>query len=417
MRPISVFQDSKTRPILRWSTLCATVLYLLCSSAPAWSFSFDHGTRGGWTYELFNSSDTSVLSSGSAPWDGGLNCPILTYDSPDDHRGSIKLLVSSADYSAADYGDYLVVRFVSRDLRGSPNWQTATSFTAQLLPANVAEELWVPDVLGRLEIVVYDRDEAREKILYSDLGTLIDTPGWAAQELDISATLAGADPPVSDYQIRQVRVTFFILVEEGRYITEIMAFSVDEVVPCNCHIFDDRDSFRDAADSWTRYGFRYHDLSGDLSDLPASPVDASDFDDHFDIGYSNLDAFNVLEESDGPCTLGGSRSLFTHSVGSADNYTLTFSNFEGRDSPVTAFGVTVCDFASHMSTPASITFDTGTSSGTLLTVPGGQPSYTQNFVGIVVDPEDAFTSITLTFDDNESGSQRFDIVHYTPDSW
>ena len=73
----------------------------------------------------------------------------------------------------------------------------------------------------------------------------------------------------------------------------------------------------------------------------------------------------------------------------------------------------MCDFASNLSTAASITWDTGTRSGTLLKVPNGQASYTKNFVGVVC--EDAFTSINLTFDDNASGSQSFDSVHYSPD--
>jgi len=80
---------------------------------------------------------------------------------------------------------------------------------------------------------------------------------------------------------------------------------------------------------------------------------------------------------------------------------------------VTAFAITITDFASNITDPATITYDTGDLSGTLLSVPGGQPEYTQNFLGLIVDEAEAFTSITLTMDDTLSGFQYFDESIYT----
>jgi hypothetical protein len=97
----------------------------------------------------------------------------------------------------------------------------------------------------------------------------------------------------------------------------------------------------------------------------------------------------------------------------ADDYSLTFSNFGGADRRITDFGLSVCDFANGLSEPARITYNTGTESGTLLPVPSGQPPYTSNFVGVVVCPEAAFDTITLTFDDNASGMQWLDEVIYS----
>ena len=65
------------------------------------------------------------------------------------------------------------------------------------------------------------------------------------------------------------------------------------------------------------------------------------------------------------------------------------------------------------SDPATITYDIGDYTGILLTVPGGQADYTQNFVGLIVDNSEAFTSITLTMDDTLSGFQYFDESIYT----
>ena len=171
---------------------------------------------------------------------------------------------------------------------------------------------------------------------------------------------------------------------------------------------------RAAAWPTTTYSFESHGLSEDVNDLVPSPVPASDFEDHFDIAYHNLNAFNVSYSPGSPCNAHGDRALFTHSV-VADDYSLTFSNFGGANRSITAFGLTVCDFASNISEPVSIVYDTGTDSGTLLVVPSGQPDHTANFVGVVVCSEAAFDSITLTLDDNMSGFQWFDEVIYSRD--
>ena len=68
------------------------------------------------------------------------------------------------------------------------------------------------------------------------------------------------------------------------------------------------------------------------------------------------------------------------------------------------------DFASNLGVNdvSTILYSAGGSSGTLLTVVGGQPDYTQNFVGLIVDPAEGFVSITLTLNDVGSGFQSFD---------
>ena len=61
----------------------------------------------------------------------------------------------------------------------------------------------------------------------------------------------------------------------------------------------------------------------------------------------------------------------------------------------------------------TIAYDTGGLTGTLFSIIGPQPDYTQNFVGLTVDGADAFTSITLTLNDINSGFQYFDEVIYS----
>lgn len=61
----------------------------------------------------------------------------------------------------------------------------------------------------------------------------------------------------------------------------------------------------------------------------------------------------------------------------------------------------------------TISYDTGSLAGVLLSVVGGQPDFTQNFVGLLVDPAEAFTSITIVLNDNLSGFQDFDEVIFS----
>ena len=178
--------------------------------------------------------------------------------------------------------------------------------------------------------------------------------------------------------------------------------------------YSDEALFRvDAAPTIT-YGFETHGFTetgshtGDL----ASPLSASDLDNNFDLAYTNLNAFDIWDDAGSVWLTEGTHYLWTHSVPTA-NYTLTFSNFDGSNAAVTAFGLSIIDFASGITDPVTITYDAGGLTGNLLTVPAGQSDYTQNFLGLIVDSTEAFTTITLTMNDNLSGMQSFDEIIYS----
>lgn len=181
-------------------------------------------------------------------------------------------------------------------------------------------------------------------------------------------------------------------------------------------VYNDKAAFQAAAGATTTYGFETHGVvEGD--DL-LSPVPASQLDNNFDLAHTNLNAISIEDNAAAPGVVDGTHYLFTHSVAPpfASDYTLTFSNFSGSNNEITAFGLTITDFASFLTEedgPVTITYDTGTMTGTLLSILGGQPPFTQNFVGLTVDSVDAFTSITLTMNDNLSGFQDFDEVIYS----
>lgn len=174
--------------------------------------------------------------------------------------------------------------------------------------------------------------------------------------------------------------------------------------------YNDKAVFLAAAGSSTTYGFETHGLS-ESTEL-ASPLSASQLDNNFDLAYTNLNSFQIIDNAAAAGVVNGSRYLFTHSSAGAPEYTLTFSNFGGVNAGIIAFGLTITDFASNITDPVTITYDAGGITGTLLSVVGGQPDFTQNFIGLTVDGAEAFNSITLSFDDVLSGFQDFDEVIY-----
>jgi hypothetical protein len=173
-------------------------------------------------------------------------------------------------------------------------------------------------------------------------------------------------------------------------------------------IYNDEAAFRAAAGTVSTYGFEVHGLA-ESTDIP-SPVAAANLDNAFELAHTGLNAFQIVDNAGSSFGAEGTHFLFTHSQAGAQSYTLTFSTFGGVGAPIVAFGLTVVDFASNIQTPAAIGYSAGAFSGTLLFVPGGQPDYTQNFVGLIVAPAEAFSSITLTLDDLSSGFQSFDEV-------
>jgi hypothetical protein len=177
-------------------------------------------------------------------------------------------------------------------------------------------------------------------------------------------------------------------------------------------VYNDEASFRASAGIATTYGFEDHGVVEGAELAFSSPLTASLLDNHFDLAYSNFNAFSIIDDVADPGVVDGTHFLFTHSTVAA-NYTLTFSNFSNTGDGVTAFGLTITDFASNIVDPVSITYDTGIHSGTLLSVLAGQPDYTQNFIGLIVDETEAFSSITLTMNDNFSGFQSFDEIIYS----
>lgn len=176
-------------------------------------------------------------------------------------------------------------------------------------------------------------------------------------------------------------------------------------------VFLDEAAFRAAAGPVTTYGFEIHTLA-ESTNL-ASPLLAGQLDNSFGLAYTGLNLFEIVDDAADPNVVDGTHFLFTHSSVAAPNYTLTFSNFGGINAAVTAFGLTVVDFASNIQDPVTITFDTGALTGTLLSVVGGQDDYTQNFIGLTVSPGEAFGSITLTLNDITSGFQSFDRVLFS----
>lgn len=179
-------------------------------------------------------------------------------------------------------------------------------------------------------------------------------------------------------------------------------------------IYNNEAAFRAAAGLVTSYGFEVHNLA-ESAEL-TSPLAAGDLDNHFDLAYTNLNSFQIIDNAAAAGVADGTHYLFTHSQATAPNYTLTFSNFGSANNSITAFGLTLTDFASNLTANdpvATITYTAGALAGTLLTVFAGQPDYTQNFIGLTVDPADAFTSITLTLNDNLSGFQDVDEIIYS----
>lgn len=180
-------------------------------------------------------------------------------------------------------------------------------------------------------------------------------------------------------------------------------------------IYNDEAAFRAAAGPTTTYGFETHGVVEGAELAFDSPISAAQLDNNFDLAHTNFNGLKIIDDGAAPGVAGGTHYLFTHSVGNASDYTLSFANFGGSYASTIAFGITITDFASNIidNDPVTITYDTGGLAGTLLTVIGGQPDYTQNFVGLIVDAFDAFTSITITLNDNSSGFQDFDEVIYS----
>lgn len=176
-------------------------------------------------------------------------------------------------------------------------------------------------------------------------------------------------------------------------------------------VFNDEAAFRAAAGTVRTYSFETHSVA-ESANL-ASPVLAAQLDNSFAVGYTGLNLFEIVDDAADPGAVDGTHFLFTHSQATSPTYTLTFSNFGGLNAAVRAFGLTIVDFASNIQSPTEITYDTGVLSGTLLSVPGGQPDFTQNFVGLIVDPSEAFNSIALVLNDVNSGFQSFDEVIFS----
>jgi len=388
-------------------------------STQAQEFTFNAGTNEGWTYRLINTTTGGEIRSGAAVWADATNFPLVIGDPLGDSQGSAGQLVGGVDYAVPQVGHFLILQLISPDLSSSTDWQDTFSFATKLAPVFVADAL-TPDLFANVGIAVDDLDTGTQRSFVNGSATTINAFEWSEREFDFSAAFAGASPPVVNYVVRNVVVNFWIAKQVGKGISDVLFFAVDDMAGCDCpdiaicQPFDDELAFRAEAGVVTTYGFEVNGLSENVNDLPPSPVPASDFDGHFDIAYTNLNGFNVANSPGSSCNTDGVKSLFSHSVVASD-YTLTFSNFGNAGQAITAFGLTVCDFASNISVPAEITYDTGTRSGTLLAVPNGQPDFSLNFMGLVVKPSDAFTSITLTFDDNLSGFQNFDEVIYAPE--
>lgn len=190
-------------------------------------------------------------------------------------------------------------------------------------------------------------------------------------------------------------------------------------------VYDNEAVFRGAAGASTTYGFETHAVS-EATELP-SPLTAAQLDGHFDLGYSGLNSFQVFDIAGAHGVADGSHFVATHSQATAPAYTLTFSNFGGTGAAITAFALTMTDFASHLEQrqgPWTVRYQAGSLSGVLFSTLLAQPEYTVNFMGLTVDDGDAFSSITLSFNDVASGTQMFDEVIYTaagavplPASW
>ncbi len=180
-------------------------------------------------------------------------------------------------------------------------------------------------------------------------------------------------------------------------------------------VYNNEAAFRAAAGLATTYGFENHGVVEGAELAFSSPLSAAQLDGNFDLAYANFNGFQIVDNAAATGVADGSHYLFTHSSGAASDYSLVFSNFGGANASVTAFGFTITDFASNINdnNPVTIAYSAGGPAGILLSILGGQPDFTQNFVGLTVDAVDAFSSISITLNDNLSGFQDFDEVIYS----
>jgi hypothetical protein len=196
--------------------------------ASALEFDFNNGTNQGWTYAVYG-QDTGVttdLLQGPGPlgWYDQNNYPNVFGD-PADSNGSAAFGYLTTPCYGSQY-DWIILRFISPDLSGMPQWQTANGFTAQVMNAALTPDL----TYTNLWMVIHDNVTATDRSFYNGTAATNDYYDWTSHSFnDLSGVLGAAMPAVTDYSVKQVMVYFWYQWPTGPGIEG--GFYLDNVLP------------------------------------------------------------------------------------------------------------------------------------------------------------------------------------------
>jgi hypothetical protein len=213
------------------SKLIILVLGASSLMASGEDYGFNLGNSAGWTYSLVNGTTSDEIRSGSAGWSDINDYPNVFTDPVWDNYGAAQAWVLPSDYSKVSPGDYLLLDFLSPDLTKSDDWQSASIFTARLLPSFTAGAL-TPDMYANMYVIVNDLDTGTVRTFYSDTATPIADATWTYRDFDLASRFAGASPAVVNYEVQQVIIRFWIAVAADRdFGSEYLPFDIDNVFP------------------------------------------------------------------------------------------------------------------------------------------------------------------------------------------
>jgi len=198
----------------------------VCQGAGYW---FNTGDSQGWTYRLVNYTTDVEIRSGTAGWSDINDYPNVYTDPVGDNCGAAQAALWADDYRSASDGDYLVLEFHSPDLTKVSSWQSASSFSACLLPS-YTPDLWSPDIYANLFVTVNDLDAKTTRIFYTGAATSIPETVWTRLEFDLASAFAGAKPPVTHYELAEITIKFWIAVSSDRSVAEPLIFDIDNVM-------------------------------------------------------------------------------------------------------------------------------------------------------------------------------------------
>ena len=204
-------------------------------------FNFDNGTNQGWTADVYGQDTdpggTIDLLAAPAPvgWYDTNNFPTGVFSDPVDMNGSAAVGYITTPLYDPKY-DWIIIRFISPDLTGMAQWQTADGFTAKVMNAAAS-----PDpAYTNLWTVVHDNDLGTDRSFFNGVAVANTYYEWNSHSFnDLSGSLAAAIPPVTDYDVKQVMVYFWFEwptqggIEGGFYLDNVTPIpgGGDGVVP------------------------------------------------------------------------------------------------------------------------------------------------------------------------------------------